>query len=172
MDLIEKMSTKKSAESVDLSNHNHHDDRGTKKRDYLKNTKWMRQIKIEQPQNQSNILIDNKNETKDSEDNIRNNSRKYRNTISNPKKIQSRSRTESPPPKSKRSNQGINRGKPGGCSICRPKIHKRMHQTAGIRSDVRKIKNDQMEFSVYELLDRWNNNDEDLESIGTSSGSE
>lgn len=112
--------------------------RGAKKRDYLKHEKWARQIKTQSDQS----TWSSSNET----DSVRENSRKFNNLISNPKKIEPlgqrpRSRTESSPPKSKRSDCGINRGKPGGCSTCRPKIHKRMYETAGLRSYVRKIKN-------------------------------
>lgn len=134
---------------------NFEDDRGAKKRTYLKNEKWIRQIKMGYPENQqvwkencptkdaSNDIYGENENSKKEKIKVRKNSREFTNSISNPKKIpQVRSRTESPPPKSKRTDKGINRGKPGGCSICRPKIHKRMHQVAGIRSDIRKLSND------------------------------
>jgi hypothetical protein len=63
--------------------------------------------------------------------------------ISDPKHYtKRRSHTESPPPKSKRTNSGINRGNAKVCSHCRPAISIRMYNTADIRKYLRQIIND------------------------------
>ncbi len=182
------------------------DNRGAKKRDNLKIEKWMRQIKLGHNQcpkpgntqddktkkiddNDSDNDNDNDNSNQSKKDDSKQNSRKTKNLISNPKKNKSRTRTDPPPPKSKRSDQGINRGNPGGCSICRPKIHKRMHQAAGIRSEIRKLKNDQTEKTIDVVVnntcdcvhsmasesddsDEWSEQESEYSSESTDSGSE
>ena len=46
-------------------------------------------------------------------------------------------RSESPPAKKHRDRRGRNKGCPGGCSFCRPEIHKRMYDLAATGRAVR-----------------------------------
>jgi hypothetical protein len=50
-----------------------------------------------------------------------------------------RTGTCSPPPKRKRNRTGFNRGKPGWCSYCCPKITIRCNRTSLLRRDVREV---------------------------------
>ncbi len=109
------------------------DTRSGKKRGDLKKEKWMRQIKENNSTNHDEA--DDEQSKSDVDEKVGRN----RNLVANPTNYHPRSRSESPPPKSKRSNKGINRGKPPACSFCRPEIHHRMSNTADIRSELREI---------------------------------
>jgi hypothetical protein len=78
----------------------------------------------------------------DQDDLVRRN-RKNIDYLSNPSNQRNRFRSESPPPKSKRTKNGINGGKIKGCSYCRPEISKNMEKKSQIRNEIMNInKND------------------------------
>ncbi|XWV26760.1 putative orfan [Tupanvirus soda lake] len=68
--------------------------------------------------------------------------RKDINYISNPTNHCRRFRSESPPPKSKRTKKGINSGKIKGCTYCRPQISISMQKKSEIRHEVMQAKKD------------------------------
>ena len=90
------------------------DFRNIRNRINIEKNKWVRNVKLQEDQ----IL------TKDS-------------LIANPTNYKIRSRTESPPAKCHRTKKGINKGKPPGCSYCRPEISKRMLNTFHINNEVK-----------------------------------
>ncbi|VBB18884.1 hypothetical protein YASMINEVIRUS_1416 [Yasminevirus sp. GU-2018] len=100
------------------------DTRGAEKRDALKKEKWMRNIKI------------GADKTSDSDER----GRKMVDDIANPSNYRERCRSESPPPKAKRTDKGINKGHPNVCSYCRPEISHRFANEADIRGYMRELK--------------------------------
>jgi hypothetical protein len=126
------------------------DTRSEKKRNDLKKEKWDRSIRLNHGQeamvaskpSTNNVRSDAKTYS-DADTNSENSQDESQsllnriNLIANPTNFQRRARSESPPPKSKRSNDGINRGKPSACSHCRPAIHTRMYDTSIVRSEIR-----------------------------------
>lgn len=54
--------------------------------------------------------------------------------------VYKKSRCDNKIPKCHRDNDGINRGKPGGCRFCNREIYKRMKDTADIRLQIRNLK--------------------------------
>jgi hypothetical protein len=70
-----------------------------------------------------------------------------RDRVYNPGNFQLRSRTESPPRKSKRSKKGFNSGSFCGCPFCRPKIATRIASTAENRRTAR-LGKEASEFSI------------------------
>lgn len=126
------------------------DTRSEKKRNDLKKEKWDRNIKenngiVPKKKSTKKDSNGNKKETVESESDIDEPLKKViddkynDDLIANPTNIHRRYRSESPPPKSKRTNDGINRGKPSACSHCRPEIHSRMSNTSVVRSEIRKL---------------------------------
>jgi len=63
-----------------------------------------------------------------------------RDRVRNEKNYKPRSRTESPPPKHRRSKKGFNKGSFCGCSHCRPEIANRVSKVAGLRREIRSIR--------------------------------
>jgi hypothetical protein len=109
------------------------DMRSLKKRVALEKEKWLRQLELQQLEEKSFSDDDR--------------GRKLNNRIANPSNYQKRCRSESPPPKSKRTDKGINKGHPKACSFCRPEICNRFARDASISRYVQELnqglKNDQ-----------------------------
>lgn len=68
----------------------------------------------------------------------------HRDRIRNVGNYQARSRTESPPPKHRRSKKGFNSGSFCGCSHCRPAIANRVSKVAEIRHEIASIRKEQL----------------------------
>lgn len=98
---------------------------GLRKRNAQKRDSWKRQL--------------------DQEERGRCLSRCATNYVANPKNFKRKNRSESPPPKKKRTRAGINRGHAAACSHCRPEICNRMAATADLRERIRFLKKENYE---------------------------
>lgn len=103
------------------------DMRAAKNYNALKKEKWIRK------------LINNVDEER---------GRKLNNKIANPSNYHKRIRSESPPPKSKRTNKGINKGHANACSFCRPEICNRFARKADTRKYMRELKKKHLRESI------------------------
>ena len=127
-----------------------HDDRGEIKRKYFDREKWDR--KIIKATGDGGLLPKKQSEPEPEKLDgwhlfEENRSRKYADAIGNPNHyFRRRFRSESPPPKSKRTNGGTNKGKADACSYCRPTICIRMNKEADIKRYVREIEKDSNEY--------------------------
>jgi len=149
------------------------DTRSEKKRSDLKKEKWDRSIK-----ENNGVVVEKKSVKKlpakkeptlektdsdiddvDAEKTKTTDTLYKENLVANPINFHRRARSESPPPKSKRSNDGINRGKPSACSHCRPEIHARMYDASVVRSEIRQLNSaDPQIDSSTELADQSDSN--------------
>jgi|LakMenEpi02Apr12_1017379.scaffolds.fasta_scaffold01602_2 hypothetical protein len=126
-----------------------HDDRGELKRKYFDREKWHRKIRKATEDESGGLLPKKQSEPELSGLCLfrKDRSRKYADAISFPNHYtRRRFHTESPPPKSKRTNVGTNKGKADACSECRPAICIRMNKEADIKKYVREIEKDSNEY--------------------------
>lgn len=83
--------------------------------------------------------------------------KKNKDYICDPSNYHKRTRSESPPPKKYRTKRGINKGKPGVCSLCRPEISIYMTKKSQMRKEsmvVNKLlKGTDIESLIYENPD-------------------
>jgi hypothetical protein len=115
------------------------DTRSINKRTGLKKEKFLRKIKA------SNYDDDR--------------GRKMNDAISNPTNYQKRWRSESPPPKSKRTNKGCNKGHANACPFCRPEICKRLLSEATVKNYIREL-----EINEYVMEENERNINLDLDN--------
>jgi hypothetical protein len=145
-----------------------HDDRGGLKRKYFDKEKWLRKIRKAEEDGFGGLFPKKSSEPEQIiETNIfyfTHRSRKYANAIPYPNHYSRRRfRSDSPPPKSKRTNAGTNKGKSDACPHCRPTICIRMNKEADTKRYVREIEKDSNEYIYYDI----NRNTKDDMIIGS-----